>query len=153
MHEKLEAVNYNKPPYSIRYPKLATMLDKGDPAIPKGNVLARNISYDGSWLRLTGGFDLSLVSVKDNLIADPEIYDWTDIARKKRIISTYGDRDAMKMYEYNDNLVINTDPGFVDVDNENFELKDDSPAWELGFKRIPVEKIGLYVDEYRKSIK
>ena len=151
MHEKLKAVNYNKPPYSTRYPKLATILDKGDPAIPKGNVIVRNISYNGSWLWLTGGFDLSLVSVTENLIADPEIYDWTDVSRKKRIKSNYGDRDVMKMFEYNDNLVINTNPGFVDIDNENFELKEDSPAWKLGFKRIPVEKIGLYVDEYRKN--
>ncbi|MDY0165491.1 MAG: hypothetical protein RBS80_03050 [Thermoguttaceae bacterium] len=30
-------------------------------------------------------------------------------------------------------------------------LRDDSPAWALGFKPIPVEKIGLYEDAYRAS--
>jgi len=34
------------------------------------------------------------------------------------------------------------DPGFVDPANGNFQLKDDSPAWKLGFKRIPIENIG-----------
>ncbi len=41
------------------------------------------------------------------------------------------------------------EPGFVDLSRRDFRLKDDSPAWKLGFKKIPVEKIGLIVDEYR----
>ena len=39
------------------------------------------------------------------------------------------------LINFKDNL-IDTDPGFVDVENENFQLKDDSPAYKLGFKRI-----------------
>ena len=34
-------------------------------------------------------------------------------------------------------------PGFVDKANMNFQLRDDSRAYKLGFKRIPMEKIGL----------
>lgn len=34
-------------------------------------------------------------------------------------------------------------PGFVDKANMNFQLRDDSKAYKLGFKRIPMEKIGL----------
>ena len=35
------------------------------------------------------------------------------------------------------------DPGFVDPENEVFQLRDDSPVWErLGFERIPMEEIG-----------
>ncbi len=41
-----------------------------------------------------------------------------------------------------DNLV-GEDPRFVDPEKMNFQLRDDSPAWALGFKRIPIEKIGL----------
>ena len=33
----------------------------------------------------------------------------------------------------------------------NFELRDDSPMYGRGFKRIPFEKIGLYEDERRAS--
>lgn len=47
-----------------------------------------------------------------------------------------------------DNLT-DQDPCFVDPDGENFQLKPNSPAYELGFKTIPVEKIGLYKDAYR----
>jgi len=38
--------------------------------------------------------------------------------------------------------LIDSDPGFVDRDNDDYRLTDDSPAWALGFERIPVEKIG-----------
>jgi len=31
----------------------------------------------------------------------------------------------------------------------NFHLKKDSPALKLGFKQIPLEKIGLRTDRYR----
>ncbi len=34
----------------------------------------------------------------------------------------------------------------------DFELKKDSPAWTLGFKRIPVEQIGLRNDELRRRV-
>lgn len=43
------------------------------------------------------------------------------------------------------------DPHFLDAANLNFQLRDDSPAWKLGFQRIPVEKIGLYPSDDRAS--
>jgi parallel beta-helix repeat protein len=44
---------------------------------------------------------------------------------------------------------IGLQPGFVDLAGKDFRLREDSPAIKLGFKRIPMEKIGLYSDEYR----
>ena len=54
--------------------------------------------------------------------------------------------DANKeMVELRDNLT-DADPLFVDPPTKtfggDFRLKDDSPAWQLGFKAIPFEKIG-----------
>ena len=43
------------------------------------------------------------------------------------------------------------DPGFVDPDHADYRLKPDSPAFALGFKPIPVEKIGPYKHELRAS--
>ncbi|MBN1805591.1 MAG: right-handed parallel beta-helix repeat-containing protein [Sedimentisphaerales bacterium] len=50
---------------------------------------------------------------------------------------------------WQDNL-INEEPGFVDKANMNFQLEDDCGAYKLGFKRIPMEKIGLLEDFPRK---
>ena len=36
-------------------------------------------------------------------------------------------------------------------DHEDFRLEPDSPAFALGFKPIPVDKIGPYKDELRAS--
>ncbi len=45
-----------------------------------------------------------------------------------------------------------TNPGIVDRANMDFRLTDNSPAWDLGFQRIPLEKIGLYTDRYRRCL-
>ena len=49
-----------------------------------------------------------------------------------------------------DNLV-GVDPLFVDAAKRDFQLQPESPAWEMGFERIPTEEIGLYADELRVS--
>jgi hypothetical protein len=57
---------------------------------------------------------------------------------------------ARPLLELKDNLV-GEDPLFLDAKNLNFQLREDSPAWKLGFQRIPIEKIGLYKDDRRAS--
>lgn len=43
------------------------------------------------------------------------------------------------------------DPLFEDAENEDYRLRDDSPAFKIGFQQIPVDKIGPYRDELRAS--
>jgi hypothetical protein len=62
-----------------------------------------------------------------------------------------GDGTKPEWAEITDNF-IEGDPLFVDPANGNFQLREDSPAFKFGFKRIPIEHIGLYVDEYRTSL-
>jgi hypothetical protein len=50
-----------------------------------------------------------------------------------------------------ENNLIGQDPHFVDAAKGNYQLKDDSPAWKLGFQKIPLEKIGLYESPWRAS--
>ena len=92
------------------------------------------------------------MKVTHNLIADPVLCEWHE--KDNSVFTTYsfGDRKIMDELKNNDNIVIDTDPGFVDLENEDFRLRENSPAWKLGFKRIPVEKIGLFKDKYRTNI-
>jgi parallel beta-helix repeat protein len=43
------------------------------------------------------------------------------------------------------------DPRFMDVKDRQFRLKEDSPAWALGFREIPVDEIGCYESPDRAS--
>ena len=71
--------------------------------------------------------------------------------------------DCGKVYRWNKepkitlegNFETVEDPGFVDRDGLNFQLKEDSIVFEKipGFKKIPLEKVGMYVAGYRKKVK
>ena len=52
--------------------------------------------------------------------------------------------DGMK-YTYEDNIITTEDPGFVDINNKNYDLKENAAIFDTNpnFERIPVEKIGL----------
>jgi hypothetical protein len=54
-----------------------------------------------------------------------------------------------KLVEVRDNFT-DGDPLFVDETKMNFQLRDDSPAFKLGFERIPFEKIGLENEARRR---
>lgn len=62
-------------------------------------------------------------------------------------------RDGLtdKIVQVEDNMV-DEDPRFVDAEHQDFRLRSDSPALAKGFAPIPIDKIGLHVDEFRKSI-
>lgn len=128
LYEELQSADYTKPPYS-KYPGLATMLDQGDPKAPSNNLVTRNIVVGGRWKEFVDQWGhMELESV------------FADTEREREFVT------------YTNNLVTRDDPGFVDAANWNFQFKDDAPVWKLGFKRIPVEKIGLYIDEFRTSL-
>jgi hypothetical protein len=46
-----------------------------------------------------------------------------------------------EIIHFEDNL-LDTDPRFVDPEAEDFRLRPDSPALELGFRPLPLEKVG-----------
>lgn len=48
MTQRLKAMPYQSELWRKRYPKLTNILED-DPAVPKGNVVSRNISYGGNW--------------------------------------------------------------------------------------------------------
>ena len=126
--QTLRGIRFLEPPYSTRFPELLTLLGD-EPAYPKGNVVRRNIFWQGS------GEDLRRMTHG----AEPKEGWWDHMELKIR-----------HLIRIEDNL-INEDPEFVDEAGGNFQLKDSSPAWALKFQRIPVEEIGLVNDQYRVS--
>ncbi len=56
-----------------------------------------------------------------------------------------------------ENNLTNAASSFVHLPDDrakatDFAIKNDSPAWKLGFQPIPLDKIGLYRDELRASL-
>lgn len=64
---------------------------------------------------------------------------WDEIEGKGRPFLTIGDN------------LLDQDPLFVDAEHLNFQLKPESPAYQMGFERLPIEKMGLYKDPRRAS--
>ncbi len=124
----IAGVRYREPPFSTRYPELVPILDE-DPKSPRGNRVQRNIFWagDGATIRRVLGGEVATGAW------------WDDIEPNVR-----------SLVALTDNLA-NEDPKFVDEAAGDFQLGEDSPAWKLGFQRIPVEKIGLYRDVNRVS--
>lgn len=63
-------------------------------------------------------------------------------------------RPCLDRVVFQDNLILEgEDPGFLDRQAKNFQLKDDSMVYQKipDFERIPFERIGLLTDEYRKE--
>lgn len=112
LYTRLIDMNYKQPPFSERYPELINILED-EPGAPKGNIIERNISIKGPFLKTQDNAD-KYITAKDNLV--------------------------------------DVEPLFVDAAAMNFQLRDESPAFKIGFKRIPFDKIGLYIDEYRKHL-
>ena len=48
MKTRLDAMPYKQPPWSERYPKLVNIWED-EAAAPKGNLVARNVSFGGKW--------------------------------------------------------------------------------------------------------
>lgn len=67
----LKEVNFDQPPYSTRYPQLATLL-QDQPARAKGNAILHNLCAGGKWIEMQDGLDEHTVRMEGNLImAEP----------------------------------------------------------------------------------
>lgn len=113
--ERLNAMPYRQPPWSERYPELLTLYED-EPAKPKGNVIAHNISIGPGWL---------------------------DVHMDKKL--------AAEVLTITDNLVIQQSDDQRTVDFFT-AVNAPEPPKDFHFERIPVEKIGLYTDTYRKAL-
>ena len=111
MKDRLDDMPFRDPVWAERYPELLTVWED-EPAAPKGNVVARNVSFGGKWDGVQDGAR-GYVTFEDNLIDD--------------------------------------DPHFRGTPPDDFRLRDDSPAFELGFHPIPVDRIGRYESAERAS--
>jgi len=162
--ERLEAMNYTKPPYSTRYPNLPKVYDV-DPRLPMGNRIVRNIityrddNFRGFWAARKGkgiailweleDFHPESTEIDSNLVwhyRKPVRVDRNALREQGGVI----DWRQWKASGFDTHSVI-ADPKFRNPAKDDYRLKAGSPAFKLGFKPIPVEKIGPYKSPLRAS--
>ena len=152
LFDSMEAVHFDKPPYSEKYPELLNYYND-DPAVPKNNVIERNISYGGRFIDLWDGLDFDIVKVKNNFVADSVVVQMSESTDQTEDYVRYSIDDPMVREKMSSNTFFKGNPGIKGFKDEKFYLEKNSPAFEIGFEPIPVEKIGLYQDEFRSQIK
>ncbi len=151
LFDLMKKYKFNEPPYSEKYPELGNYLED-EPAVPKHNTIIHNVSYGGTWLSLIDGLDFSVVTVKENVVADSVLCVWQKKIGGPETTHLFGDPEVTAELEKRGNILTPSNPGITDIENENFTLKEDSPAFTVGFKPIPFDKIGLYIDAYRTKL-
>jgi hypothetical protein len=160
MVENLKAVNYDQPPYSARYPLLQRLAEdfKSDAddvlqrRLPKDNLLRRNVSWGSFFLRLDPKASLEHCQVEGNVIADDIVFAGSFDGSGKAKNYRNGDPEVAAEFGKRGNLIVSGDPGLGDLQTQDFALRADSPAAQIGFERIPFRQIGLVVDEYRQTL-
>ena len=130
----LNGVRFAEPPYSEHFPKLVEML-ADDPSFPKGNILRRNIFWRGDSENLR----------RLNWEHPTASKTWRQEEWWYHIQSSVYDLLTIE------NNLVDVNPRFINEKEGDFRLNNDSPAWKIGFEKIPFEKIGLYNDELRAS--
>ena len=114
-----------------------------------GTVIRRNIlSYDASSARYMRGrkYEQCIAECDRNLF-------WPgkgEIRMQVKPAEGETQWEAWHKLGYDRNSVI-ADPRFVAPEKDDYRLRKDSPAFALGFKPIPVGKIGLYAADERAS--
>ena len=155
LFEKMDAMSYDRPPYSDRYPELLSLYED-DPAIPKNNKITSNISFGGQWLELHDHITVDSLDLERNYIADPLLGIWLiedykgddpyflDLDNRDAHVTARSDQEEhRKRFREKDNILgeKNIVPAFREG---NFEIDDQEIALEIGFSAIPFKEIGLY---------
>ncbi len=118
----VEAIHPDQAPWSVQFPVMTDML-ANHPELPWRTKVIQNLIF-------TQSDKPYLIKMKPENQSNPDLI-------------------LIK-----DNLVTAEDPGFVDAAHGNFALKPgvDLSAKIPGFVPIPLDKMGLYIDEYRLKL-
>ncbi len=164
--DRYHELNADQPPYVERYPALKTMLED-EPAVPKRNRIARNISLgSGRWIDVYDfhAFDFyQSAEVYDNLLANP------GICRRRTEPEDFWDPyylniDGQEGYT----LFLNDDPQIhqelsqntivaeapLSFDPVSLQVTPHDPALleKIKFQPIPTKKIGLQKNKWRQQL-
>lgn len=114
---------------------------------PQNSAVHDNIGIQCNWFGLIFGAESATNRIENNVIVQCKT-PWDT----RRFAG--GNWKKLSEPPAGSNVVYPNDPGFVNIKRLDFRLKPDAQLLKdlPGFPRIPVEKIGLYMDEYRQRL-
>ncbi|MGC9320155.1 MAG: right-handed parallel beta-helix repeat-containing protein, partial [Armatimonadota bacterium] len=168
IRERLHQYVYEGSPYLQLYPELADYGDE-NPEEMSGLRIERNIFFYSAdipqWLREGSGWEDGMPTVVSIRCREE---DWPEISFDRNLI--YTPEGMEPRFRYQDSGAASrlltwdqwrelgadehsrlADPLFVDPASDDYRLREDSPAFELGFEPIPVDQIGPYDHELRAT--
>ena len=118
----VNGINPNSPPWSTTFPEMPTLLST-HPELPQRTKFTGNVV----WIK--SGDATAIHMSKENKV----------------------DSNLIRI---DGNFVTDKDPGFIDANGGNLTLKSSSPVFDKikDFPKIKFDKIGLYLDKYRKKL-
>jgi hypothetical protein len=147
LEAKAQRLNYTQPPWSTRYPRLAAIMNE-EPREPLGNTIRRNVFVDCT--KQVCSFDGNVKKLLDKF----------EIADNLAVHTTGSGKSTAKPVEFKGfaNLA-GTEGKPVDLGLDNAAAQGFFSRWQVwiqeqipSFETIPFESIGLYQDEYRRTL-
>jgi parallel beta-helix repeat protein len=144
MYDKIKEMGYTK------YPLLSTIKDVQTGAKMSGNSFVRNIVY-------YAGKSAPLYGIYNDIDLATTISDYNIIYHAGApILVPYTKAPADQQWQAWQALGLDrhsviADPLFANIKKGDFHLSPNSPALSMGFKPIPIDKIGPYQDLLRAS--
>ncbi|MFW6218652.1 MAG: right-handed parallel beta-helix repeat-containing protein [Bacteroidota bacterium] len=139
-----------------------------DPVIAKTPFYMVNNGLDTGglyWQRMREDLDITSKVWKDKYPDFANIFEWeTPFLKRNRVVRNVFYRtpymiskhgfDSTRFEIWEKNWITDQDPGFKNINDENFELKDDAPVYTRipGFEEIPFSEIGLVMNKDRQKI-
>lgn len=144
LEERAEKMDYKNPPWSTRYPRLAATMNNA-PREPLGNVLKNNLLIDSKKRALD--FDKQVQAVFPKLVSENNC-----------VVDTVGTNKASQLSSelkgFEGDVAKAGQPIDLGLPNRDILQFKKSPAilrMMPALAEIPTEKIGLYVDAFRKT--
>jgi hypothetical protein len=155
LFEGLQEVHHTLPPYSTRYPELAS-LPGPNAQLPMNNRIVRNVSWGGRWMDIYDylDFDKSVSTIRDNVVADPIILRrradgekgldpyYLDIDTKEGYLALARTDPRVKA-EFPNDIFVAAPPLMFDPQRRLISIPEDSPLKSVGFVQLPFAEMGL----------
>ncbi len=132
--------------WSTQYPELVGIEE--NPFDPIGVVIRHNVSKAKLWLDMKQGADFEIIDIHQNYVVDEELLQWHKADEEESRIYTREDQEITTLLQSHQNIIGKPEEIILNVSGDFMDIPQ---LDEIPFEAIPLQKIGLQIDEYRRN--